>query len=46
LVQGKVQSVAEVPFVFGRREGGISKAGLKTGLQYFQLLCRLWKQKS
>ena len=45
LVQGKVRTVAEVPFVFGQREGGISKAGLKTGLEYFQLLYRLWRQK-
>jgi dolichol-phosphate mannosyltransferase len=45
LVRGKIGSVAEVPFTFGTRQGGDSKAGLGTGLQYFYLLGRLWRKK-
>ena len=46
LVRGKIGSVAEVPFVFGTRQQGASKAGLGTGLHYFYLLGRLWRRKS
>ncbi len=45
LVRGKIGSVAEVPFVFGTRQGGASKASLGTGLHYFYLLARLWRRK-
>ncbi len=41
LVRGKLSSVTEVPFSFGRREAGNSKAGVKEGLSYFLLLSRL-----
>jgi dolichol-phosphate mannosyltransferase len=46
LVRGNIASVAEVPFVFGTRQGGASKAGLGTGLHYFYLLARLWRRKT
>lgn len=45
LVRGNLGSVAEVPFVFGTRQGGESKASLGTGLHYFYLLGRLWRKK-
>jgi dolichol-phosphate mannosyltransferase len=45
LVRGKIGSVAEVPFTFGMRQGGESKASLATGLHYFYLLGRLWRKK-
>ena len=45
LVRGKVQSVREVPFTFGPRRAGISKANLAVGLDYFALLYRLWKNR-
>ncbi|HEU5334591.1 MAG TPA: polyprenol monophosphomannose synthase [Terriglobales bacterium] len=45
LVRGKIASVAEVPFIFGTRQGGASKAGLSTGLHYFYLVARLWRRK-
>src|ERR1039457_1030216 len=34
LVKGNIQSVTEVPFCFGLREAGSSKAGIKEGLDY------------
>jgi dolichol-phosphate mannosyltransferase len=45
LVRGNIGSVAEVPFNFGMRQGGESKASLATGLHYFYLLGRLWRKK-
>jgi dolichol-phosphate mannosyltransferase len=45
LVRGKIRSAAEVPFVFGTRQGGESKASLGTGLHYVYLLGRLWRKK-
>jgi dolichol-phosphate mannosyltransferase len=45
LVRGNIGSVAEVPFTFGMRQGGESKASLTTGLHYFYLLGRLWRKK-
>lgn len=41
LVRGNVESVTEVPFSFGPREAGSSKAGIKEGLDYLFLLGRL-----
>jgi dolichol-phosphate mannosyltransferase len=41
LVRGTAGSVAEIPFSFGRREAGASKAGVKEGLDYLSLLRRL-----
>jgi len=45
LVRGKITSAKEVPFAFGSRRAGTSKAGLKVGLDYVQTLGRLWKQR-
>ena len=41
LVRGKVESVTEVPFSFGERKAGDSKAGIREGLDYFFLIRRL-----
>ena len=46
LVRGKVQSVSEIPFTFGPRRAGASKASLKVGLDYFALLYKLWRSRS
>jgi dolichol-phosphate mannosyltransferase len=45
LVRGKVNSVAEVPFTFGSRLAGRSKASIKVAWDYVLLLRRLAKQK-
>jgi len=45
LVRGEVQSVTEVPFTFGPRRAGTSKANLAVGLDYFRLLWRLWWER-
>jgi dolichol-phosphate mannosyltransferase len=45
LVRANVQSVAEVPFVFGERARGNSKARLSTGFDYLWLLRKLWWQQ-
>ena len=45
LVRGKVDKVTEVPFTFGRRRAGTSKANLAVGLDYFRLLYRLWRER-
>jgi dolichol-phosphate mannosyltransferase len=45
LVRGQVRSVTEVPFVFGTRQGGTSKASIKVGLDYFRLLTKLWAKR-
>jgi dolichol-phosphate mannosyltransferase len=45
LVRGNVRSVQEIPFTFGRRRAGISKANLAVGLDYFALLFRLWRER-
>ena len=41
LVRGRIRSAAEVPFSFGLRYAGKSKASLKVALDYFSLLGRL-----
>jgi dolichol-phosphate mannosyltransferase len=41
LVRGNIRSVAEVPYRFGLRQAGKSKANLRVGLDYLQLLGRL-----
>lgn len=43
LVRGNIHSVTEVPFSFGLREAGTSKAGIKEGLDYLSLLWRLYR---
>lgn len=45
LVRANVRSVQEIPFTFGPRRAGISKANLRVGLDYFALLYRLWRNK-
>jgi dolichol-phosphate mannosyltransferase len=45
LVRGNVRSVKEIPFAFGARRAGDSKANLRVGLDYFALLYRLWKSR-
>ncbi len=41
LVRGNIRSVEEVPYHFGLRHGGTSKASLRVGVEYLQLLGRL-----
>jgi dolichol-phosphate mannosyltransferase len=45
LVRGNVESVKEIPFTFGPRRAGVSKANLEVGLDYFALLYRLWREQ-
>ena len=45
LVCGDVNSAVEVPFTFGKRHAGRSKASLRVGLDYLLLLGRLWKRR-
>jgi dolichol-phosphate mannosyltransferase len=42
LVRGRIHSTREVPFAFGRRRAGRSKATLKVAWEYFLLLIRLY----
>jgi hypothetical protein len=44
LVKGHVRSVAELPFKFGSRSAGKSKANGMTAVHYFSLLCRLARE--
>jgi dolichol-phosphate mannosyltransferase len=46
LMRGRIRSVREIPFVFGRRRAGRSKAGLKVALQYLQLLGYLYRSRA
>ena len=41
LAKGHIRSVAEIPFKFGIRSGGKSKANSMTAIHYFWLLCTL-----
>ncbi len=41
LVRGNIRSVTEIPYRFGLRHAGKSKATLRVGLDYLQLLGRL-----
>jgi dolichol-phosphate mannosyltransferase len=43
LVRGEVRSAVEIPFCFGVRKSGASKAGIREGLNYIFLLGRLWR---
>jgi dolichol-phosphate mannosyltransferase len=45
LVRGKIQSVAEVPFAFGLRYRGASKANVRVAWDYGKLLVRLYAGK-
>jgi len=46
LVRGKIQSVKEVPFAFGLRYRGASKANFKVAWDYRMLLARLYAGKN
>jgi dolichol-phosphate mannosyltransferase len=41
LVRGRMRSVVEIPYQFGLRHGGASKATFRVGVEYVQLLGRL-----
>jgi dolichol-phosphate mannosyltransferase len=45
LVRGKVRTVVEIPFTFGKRRTGKSKASLGIAVDYLRLLVRLWKER-
>jgi dolichol-phosphate mannosyltransferase len=45
LVRGRIRSVAEVPFAFGSRYRGASKANFKVGWDYAKLLARLYASR-
>lgn len=45
LVRARISSVREVPFAFGRRFGGSSKANVKIALEYGRLLVRLYRSR-
>ena len=45
LVKGNIQSVAEVPFTFGQRCAGRSKASLPVMVDYLRLLMKLWMRQ-
>jgi dolichol-phosphate mannosyltransferase len=45
LVRGQIQSVTEVPFTFGLRSRGVSKANFKVAVEYGRLLANLYAEK-
>jgi dolichol-phosphate mannosyltransferase len=45
LVRGRIQSIEEIPFEFGRRYRGASKANVKVAVDYARLLTRLYVWK-
>ncbi len=45
LVRGHIHTVAEVPFAFGLRSRGASKANFKVGWDYAKLLARLYADR-
>jgi dolichol-phosphate mannosyltransferase len=45
LARAEIRSVVEVPFIFGRRYEGESKANLRVAIDYIALLIRLYRQK-
>jgi dolichol-phosphate mannosyltransferase len=45
LVRGRIRSVAEVPFAFGSRYRGASKANFKVAVDYARLLARLYAER-
>jgi dolichol-phosphate mannosyltransferase len=45
LVRGRIRSVKEVPFAFGSRYRGASKANFKVGWDYAKLLARLYASR-
>jgi len=45
LVRGRLRSIEEIPFAFGRRKAGRSKATWKVALEYAVLLARLYRMR-
>lgn len=45
LVRGRISSLAEIPFEFGQRYRGASKANVKVAVDYARLLVRLYAGK-
>lgn len=45
LVRGRIRSIEEIPFTFGRRRAGHSKAGIRVALDYLALLARLYRER-
>ncbi len=45
LIRANVRSVAEIPFTFGSRYAGASKASLRVGIDYLALLYALWANR-
>jgi dolichol-phosphate mannosyltransferase len=45
LVRGRVASVGEIPFAFGRRRAGRSKVNLRVAWEYMVLLVRLYRTR-
>ena len=45
LMRGRIGAVVEIPFAFGRRAGGRSKASVKVAWNYLQLLTRLYRSR-
>jgi dolichol-phosphate mannosyltransferase len=45
LVRGRIRSVEEVPFEFGLRSQGASKASFKVAVDYARLLARLYRYR-
>lgn len=45
LIRARLGKVVEIPFAFGLRSGGESKAGLRVGWDYARLLARLYARK-
>lgn len=45
LVRGRIETVTEIPFAFGLRSKGSSKAGMRVGWDYARLLARLYAAK-
>jgi dolichol-phosphate mannosyltransferase len=45
LARAEIRSLVEVPFTFGRRYAGDSKANLRVAVDYVALLIRLYRQK-
>ena len=45
LVRGRVRSVQEIPYSFGRRHAGRSKAGIGVALDYIALMARLYRRR-
>jgi dolichol-phosphate mannosyltransferase len=45
LVRGRIRSIKEIPFAFGRRSCGTSKANAKVACDYARLLARLYCEK-